>query len=1192
MRKFILGALPLFGLLIICAGPTLAESYFENLSEGQYLHGYAVENQYLNGKDEAIGARFLHKGTGFTLDLFHIQSVPQGFFWVNSPPESDQGEPHTCEHLLLGKGNKGRFVASLEDMSLGQSTAYTAQLYTAYPFSSQGGNDIFFDLFEAKLDAMMYPNFTDEEIRREVCNIGVTVDPSDGSLGIDEKGTVYTEMISSFEKHWYHLYGAIDEMLYGKGHPLYNNSGGKPSAIRDMTAEDLWNFQSKAYRLNNMGIIVTIPEDITGDEFLKKIDVVLTRLFEIEPSAGSERKTVTIPPPHSIAKPGEIRLTTYPGSNIQEPGNIAFAWPAQLDLNTNDKLMLDLFMYCLGGSQTSNLYNKIVNSDTRVVDIGANYVWSSVSTDIGNAVYVGISNVEPEHINERELISLRKLIVEEVAQVASYQPGSKELNAFNERAQNFLKQQKKSAEKYLNSPPGFGLRGGGGGGWYSLLNELSKKDGFKKSLVSKDEMAAAMAALDKDENIWTSLISQWKLSTTELYAVGCTANPEMLTNAIEEKTKRLDIFLEDLKNKYSVAEEVEALARYKEDYDFQTSIIKNEADKIPMPGFLANPPLGYDTQLDYEVETLAGQVQLVISNFNTMTSATVGIALNLEAVAPENFVYIPFLPRLISQIGVVKDGEVVDFQALNERLQVEVLSLSGYISTNPHTNRFELQITGSGSNLEESKQALEWMRAGMFDSYLSLDNLPRIRDVVNSRISSLRNTMKGSEESWVNDPAFAYTYQSNPLFLASDCFLTQSHMMHSLKWRLTDPGGDQVTREIEVMFDQLGAAGRSAFKDDLVSFSASFGDGDPVSFESGPFGEFVKSYLASSPEAQDLLLEALSDLASIINDVPAANAPEDWAYLAGQMKNDLLFRPEKALNEMKETMLSLMHQKNARMFIISNADDRQELMPGLNDLVSQLDQTGEPSRYNYSDKSVIWERMKSRYPDISNPTYVGLVNPNTRNGVFIFSHACANLDSTEDEILLDFLAAKLYGGGGAHSMFMKTWSAGLAYSNGLRSGETDGRLVYYAERCPDLSETMRFVVGELKNAPHDPKLADYAVAQTFSANRGSNSYESRGMAMARNLADGITPEKVATFRKNIMGLRNRDGFYDLLYDRMEEVYGRVLVGYGRGLSENPAGHYFILGPDAQFETMDEYVAAEEEAQTVYRIYPRDYWLIY
>jgi hypothetical protein len=142
-----------------------ADEEMEMLKQNQTISDFAVENVYLNETEQAMGARFRHKPSGFVLDLLRIQSIPQAFLWVNSFPPSDQGEPHTCEHLLLGKGTKGRYVASLEDMSLTGSSAFTMQLQTVYHFNTSAGIETFYDLFEAKLDALINPTFSDEEIR-------------------------------------------------------------------------------------------------------------------------------------------------------------------------------------------------------------------------------------------------------------------------------------------------------------------------------------------------------------------------------------------------------------------------------------------------------------------------------------------------------------------------------------------------------------------------------------------------------------------------------------------------------------------------------------------------------------------------------------------------------------------------------------------------------------------------------------------------------------------------------------------------------------------------------------------------------------------------------------------------------------------------------------------------------------------
>src|SRR5687767_1559388 len=83
---------------------------------GSTVHGFRVDSVYLDHRDRPMGARFLHRATGFTLDLVQVESVPQAFTWVNTFATSDQGEPHTQEHLLLLRGKRGRILGTRQSM--------------------------------------------------------------------------------------------------------------------------------------------------------------------------------------------------------------------------------------------------------------------------------------------------------------------------------------------------------------------------------------------------------------------------------------------------------------------------------------------------------------------------------------------------------------------------------------------------------------------------------------------------------------------------------------------------------------------------------------------------------------------------------------------------------------------------------------------------------------------------------------------------------------------------------------------------------------------------------------------------------------------------------------------------------------------------------------------------------------------
>jgi hypothetical protein len=199
---------------------------------------------------------------------------------------------------------------------------------------------------------------------------------------------------------------------------------------------------------------------------------------------------------------------------------------------------------------------------------------------------------------------------------------------------------------------------------------------------------------------------------------------------------------------------------------------------------------------------------------------------------------------------------------------------------------------------------------------------------------------------------------------------------------------------------------------------------------------------------------------------------------------------------------------------------------------------------------------------------------------------------TDREHLLQFLASKLYGGGGSHSIFTKTIGAGLAYSNGIGSSPTSGRENYYAERTPEIPQTLKFVIDELKKAPRDEGLVDYAIAQAFIEFRSASTYESRGESMAADVADGLQPDMVKRFRQAVLELRKSPKLADDLYDRMGPVYARILPGYDPQIKSVPGAIYFVIGNEKQFTAYEAYLKSTLGANTqLHRLYPRDFWVV-
>jgi Zn-dependent M16 (insulinase) family peptidase len=1157
---------------------------FESLTAGKVVSGFRTVAVYTDESDKAFGARFVHSKTGFTLDVLRIQSVPQGHIWVNSFPVSDMGEPHTQEHLLLGKGSVGRAASSAETMSLVSSNAFTQQLRTSYFFNTAAGPDVYYAHLERQMNALLRPNYTDEEIRREVMNFGITENPADKSLRLEEKGSVYNEMSSSYSRANSLLFLHAGQTVYGPNHPLSYSAGGTPEAIRNLKPEDIKKFHAANYHLGNMGMIASLPKDMALGDVLARTDAILNRL-EPQPLKTKFKTEVDLPPA-KMAPAGSIKVVEYPHRNEQQPGFLVFVYPATLNMVDPEWIMMELFLDNIAGDATTNLYKKFVDTKTRTVELGAQGVFNFISNDKGNPFFIGFVDVPPANMTEQKVVETRQQMQDEIARIASFKDGSPELTEFNDRIKNRVTEARRGLAKFVNSPPGFGFRNTGSG-WMDQLERINKTPGFTKSVTMKSEMAYVDKQLASGVNVWRDYVTKWGLTSVKPYVLTTKPNPQLLKKDEEERAARAAAEIARLKAKYKLTDDQETIKRYQSEYDAASTEIDEMAKKDPRIGFVSTPPMTLDDQLDFKVKDVGG-VPLVASTFDNMTSATTGIALNLGSVPEEDLVYLSILPTLLTRVGVIKDGKAISFEEMSELWKKEILGLNSSFSTNNRTGRVELAFRGSGNDAAESKRAVEWMNLILNHPNWRGDNLARIRDVVDQTLSGLRNTMQGSEESWVNDPSTAYRKQDSPLMLTTSSFLTRAHNVHRLRWMLKDPGSN--SDALLGFLGKLAAAGQDGKREDLKSLLAAIQGKQGITVpEKGKaaLGEF-----GNLPAGAKLIaVDAAKDLEQLLNDIPDSSLASDWNYLTVQIRHDLLVSPEKTLAALDRVRQGILKTGNARTFVIGSTETQKQLEPNLQSLISTLEAKAFAGA-SYSATKVIDDRLRKRTKSTDQPVFVGLVNPNTQSGVIMNSAPLATYGDTSRETLLQFIASKLYGGGGSHSIFTKTIGAGLAYSNGIGSSPNSGRENYYAERTPEIPQTLKFVIDELQKAPRDSGLTDYAIAQAFLEFRSASTYEARGESMAADIADGVKPELVRQFRQAVLDLRKTPNLYDELYNRMGSVYAKILPGYDPKLKSVPGAIYFVIGNDKQFVAYEAYLKTTLGAETkLHRLYPRDFWMV-
>jgi Zn-dependent M16 (insulinase) family peptidase len=1155
--------------------PPLAAVDLATLTEGQVVHGFRTTALYLDDADQPIGARFVHVATGFVFDYLRIESAPQGFLWVNSFPTSDKGEPHTQEHLLLGKGDRGRKLGSAESMALATSSAFTAQWRTAYHFHTVAGPDVFWDVFADQLDATLHPDYTDEEIRREVRNFGVEK-ADDGTLHLEEKGTVYNEMVRAYESPDAVLWRNVLGMVYGPSHPLAYEAGGYPEAIRTMTAQDIRAFHDRAYHLPNMGVIGAFPHAMALADVL---DHTAT-LLDHEADAGGKAMSLADLPAPSPAPAGSLRVVDYPFADAGNPGQLALAWPAARPLDETEHTLLGLFLDAFAGDESTVLYKQLIDSKTRVMDLGASGLGTMLNNDQGEAVTLAIAGVKADHLDEPTLRAVRQLVRAELDRLAALPDGDPALLAFDQRVRSRVTDLRRRLAKFLDSPPGFGVRGTGSG-WMDHLQLLSKTAGFKKSLTLRGSLAAIEQLLAAPTNPWRSRLATWGL-LAEPFGVAARPSPTARKAIDEARDQRVAAELTRLQGVHHAADAAAALAAYQRTYDATTATLEQAAAATALPPLVKSAPRTLDDGIAYQAGTVGG-VASFAATFDSMTSARVELDLAIDGqIAPGDQLFLAALPTLLHDAGVIDGGAPIAADELRERLRREVLELSVGYAVNPRTRRLELSVAGAGAGVVETQHAVAWMRRLLLAPDWRVDNLPRLRDLLEQELTGLRQRMLGSEEGWVEDPRDAWWLQRWTAYVHAASFLTRAHDLHRLRWMLEDPQDAKARAEAVAFLTKLADA-KALPRAELLELAHALA-GAPT--KRARLAPFVAAAGKLSAKAAPIARDAGKDLTLLLGDLPDATLAADWSYLCHEMASDLAVTAPTALARLAAVRAAIAVAPRARLVVVGSAANQRAIAADLVSLAAALPTTAPAATAPREVPPPFVARLRDHAP-AGAPVFVGLFAPGTSSGVFLDLAPATSYADTSDAAVLDYLASNLYTGHGAHSIFMKTWAAGLAYSNGLHPKAADGTLDYYAERCPLLPQTIRFVIDQLRKATPDPSVARYAIAKAFDS-RIAGGYEQRASAMAADLVDGQTPEVVRAFRAKLLAQADRPTLTQELFARMPTVYAKVLPGLG---AIDPAGTYFVIGPDKQLAAYQDYLhAAVGKDATLHRLYPRDFWI--
>jgi hypothetical protein len=252
-------------------------------------------------------------------------------------------------------------------------------------------------------------------------------------------------------------------------------------------------------------------------------------------------------------------------------------------------------------------------------------------------------------------------VQDELRRIAAWPAASAELAAFNARLASRMCRRAGSF-KFVNTPPTFGFRGGSSDWLTQLLNSTNL--GLPQ-VAHVCRRSPRWKRRYRRTATWTGYLARWKLLEAEPWVLAARPRPDLIRQAQAERDARVEAELRRLLQHYGVGDAQEAIHRYRADYDVRTAAIDQAAAAAVPPKFVDQPPLTLDDQLDFKVTTLAGGVPLVASTFESMTSATAGVALSLAGVPASQLVYLAVLPALMTRVGVIDNGRPVSFETMS-----------------------------------------------------------------------------------------------------------------------------------------------------------------------------------------------------------------------------------------------------------------------------------------------------------------------------------------------------------------------------------------------------------------------------------------------------------------------------------------------------------------------------------------------
>lgn len=226
-----------------------------DLIDSQHIDSLNIEVSQYQHKN--TGAAHYHIGADNTENVFLVA--------LRTVPEDSTGVAHILEHTVLCGSEKfpvrDPFFMMIRRSLNTFMNAFTSSDWTAYPFASQNRKD-FNNLLDVYLDAVFFSRLDPLDFAQEGHRIEFSA-PGDTSSDLVYKGVVFNEMKGAMSSVPSTLWQTLCKYLYPTT-TYHFNSGGDPTAIPDLSYQQLQQFYKSHYHPSN-AIFMTFG-DISAQE--------------------------------------------------------------------------------------------------------------------------------------------------------------------------------------------------------------------------------------------------------------------------------------------------------------------------------------------------------------------------------------------------------------------------------------------------------------------------------------------------------------------------------------------------------------------------------------------------------------------------------------------------------------------------------------------------------------------------------------------------------------------------------------------------------------------------------------------------------------------------------------------------------------------------------------------------------------